>query len=128
MRIQEIRTEHSPADVIARAHSFFMLAGTSYAAFPEESSGTYLKLFLEVGEITIGVVPWEGGSLVRASASRGGPLLNRFMTTLSSPNEVRETLHRYRLHRPHGAFTEDFRPALRAGEAALEEADGADTA
>ena len=95
MRIHEIRT-HLPADqVIERARSFFTHAGTPYASFQENVGEGWIRLFLEVGEIVIGTVPREGGTLVRGSASRGAHLLTRFLVSLGAPGDARQTLHRH---------------------------------
>jgi len=92
MKIHEIRTQHTPAEVIERARSFFGLASSPYAAFSEEVGEGYLKLFMEVGEIVIGCVPEDGVTLVRGSASRGEQMLTQFLTTLAPPLEARQEL------------------------------------
>ena len=103
MKIHEIRTQHTPEEVIERARRFFALAGSPYAAFSEEGGDRYLKLFMEVGEIVIGCIPEGGVTLVRGSASRGEHVLTKFLTTLAPPLEARQELHRYTVRRVHGA-------------------------
>jgi hypothetical protein len=95
MRIHEIRTQLSPAEVIERARRFFMLAGTPYAAFEEKVGDGYLKLFLEVGEIMIGAMPQDSATVVRGSASRGEHLLTGFFTSIAPAMDARQTLHRH---------------------------------
>lgn len=116
MKIHEIRTQHTPVEVIERARSFFGLASSPYAAFSEEVGEGYLKLFMEVGEIVIGCVPEDGVTLVRGSASRGEQMLTQFLTTLAPPLEARQELHRYSVRRVHGARTSAAggRPLLRS--------------
>ena len=111
MRIHEIHTQLSPSEVIERARSFFMLSSSSYASFEERVAEGYLKLFLEVGEIVIGTVPQDGGTLVRGSASRGAHLLTSFLTTLAPPLDARQTLHRYGVERERGALVAGVRAA-----------------
>lgn len=108
MTIHEIRTQLTPAEVIERARSFFALAGTPYASFPERAGEGYLKLHMEVGEIVIGAAERDGTTTVRGSASRGAHLLTRFLTTLAPPLDVQRTTHRPGLHATHAAQVETF--------------------
>jgi hypothetical protein len=108
MTIHEIRTRLSPAEVIERARSFFALAGTPYASFPERAGKGYLKLHMEVGEIVIGAAERDGETVVRGSASRGAHLLTGFLTTLAPPLDARCTTHRPGLHETHAAQVETF--------------------
>ena len=94
MRIHEIRTLHSPAEVIERARRYLTLARTPYASFEEKVGDGYLKLFLEVGEIVIGCVQEDGRTLVRGSASRGEHLLTGFLASLGHRLDLRQTLRR----------------------------------
>lgn len=111
MRIHEIHT-HLPADqVIERARSFFTHAGSPYASFQEQLGDGWIKLFLEVGEIVIGTVPQPAGTLVRGSASRGAHLLTRFLTTLATPNDARQTLHRHGVLESRGALVAGPKPS-----------------
>lgn len=105
MRIHEVRTVLAPEEVIERARAFFTLASTPYAAFEEKSGTGYLKLFLEVGEIVIGANAANGVTVVRGSASRGEHLLTSFLTTLSSPHEPRQVLHRHGVREERGTLS-----------------------
>ena len=108
MTLHQVRTPLSPREVIERALSFFPLAGTPYAAFPEAVSRGHLKLHLEVGEIVIAAVRKGDATLVRGSGSRGTHLLTRFLTTLAAPLDVGQTTHRYTVHRTLSAGVETF--------------------
>lgn len=108
MTIHETRTSLSPAEVIERARSFFVLAGTPHAAFPEQVGEGYLKLHMEVGEVVIGTVPRDGSTLVRGSASRGAHLLTQFLTTLAQPSDAKQTIHRRGVHRTLATQVETF--------------------
>ena len=112
MRIHEVRTGLPPGEVIQRAREFFTLASSPYAAFEEKSGEGYLKLFLEVGEMVIGANIADGATVVRGSASRGEHLLMSFLTSLSSPLEPRQVLHRYGLREEHGALSASKPEAL----------------
>lgn len=103
MRIHEIRTQLPADQVIERARLFFTHAGTPYASFEENVGEGWIRLFLEVGEIVIGTVPQDAGTLVRGSASRGAHLLTRFLTTLAPPSDARQTLHRHGVREVRGA-------------------------
>jgi hypothetical protein len=105
MTIHEIRTDLSPAEVIERARTFFALAGTPSAAFPEQRGAGFLKLHVEVGEIVIAALPEDDHTRVRGSASRGAQLLMRFLTTLGHPLDARQTVNRYRDRQVFGART-----------------------
>ena len=106
MTIHETRTPLPPATVIELARSFFPLAGSSYAGFPEQGGEAYLKLHMEVGEILIAALPRGEETWVRATASRGGHLVTRFLTLLAPPLDAQQTAHRYRHHMTHGAAVE----------------------
>lgn len=84
MKVYEVVTPLAPTEVLDGARTFFMLAGSPYAAFPEQRGDGFVKLHLEVGEIVIAALPHEGGTLVRGSASRGAQLLTRYLTLLGS--------------------------------------------
>jgi len=105
MRIHEVRTGLAPEEVIERARAFFTLDSSPYAAFEENSGSSYLKLFLEVGEIVIGANASDGVTVVRGSASRGEHVLTSFLTTLSSPLEPRQVLHRHGVREERGALS-----------------------
>lgn len=106
MTIHETRTPLAPAEVIERARSFFTHAGTPYAAFAEQAGDGFLKLHLEVGEIVIAALPQGDSTWVRGSASRGAHLLTRFLTTLASPLDARQTTHRHGVHQTRAAQVE----------------------
>lgn len=122
MRIHEIRTDLSPAEVIERARRFFTLASTPYASFEEKVGEGYLKLFLEVGEIVIGAMPQDSATVVRGSASRGEHLLTGFFTSLAPAQDARQTLHRRGVKEARGALVEAGRPAAIPLAAAAAEA------
>lgn len=103
MLILETYTELEPAEVLDRARSFFVLAGSPQAAFVEHTAPDYLRLHTEVGEIVIGVFRTGDGTLVRGSASRGTPLLSRFFTLLGRPMDVRQRTQRRGLNATFGA-------------------------
>ena len=117
MTIHETRTHLTPTEVIERALSFFALAGSSYAAFPDRIEEGFLKLHMEVGEILIGAVPHGDWTWVRGSASRGGHLLTRFLTTLGPPLDANQTTYRHGQHETLGAQVGvmTVRPPERAG-------------
>jgi hypothetical protein len=94
MTVHETRTRMEPAEVLERARSFFALAGTPYAAFPESGGDGFLRLHMEVGEMVIAAGRCDGVTWVRGSASRGIPLLTRFLTTLGAVFDTKETVNR----------------------------------
>lgn len=109
MKIHETRTSLPSKEVIERARAFFTHAASPYAAFAERAGEGYIKLGLEVGEIVIGCVPQEDGSiLVRGSASRGEHLLTRFLISLGEPTDARQSLHRRGLHRTRETRVDRF--------------------
>ena len=110
MTIYETRTTRTPAEVIADARSFFALAASPYAAFPEREGNGCLRLHLEVGEIVIGTGCQDGATVVRGSASRGAHLLAQFLTTLAAPLNTMQTTRRRGCHQTRGAHVE-ARPA-----------------
>lgn len=95
MTILETTTDLQPNEVLQAARRFFALAGSSYAASFEQMGDGYLRLHLEVGEIVIGAFPQDGATRVRGCASRGVPLLSRFLTTLGPALDVRQSTRRY---------------------------------
>jgi hypothetical protein len=70
-----------------------------------------------VGEITIAALPDGGMTRVRASASRGGHLLGRFVATLAPAHDAARTTNRYLVHRTSAALVESYvdAPTLAAG-------------
>ena len=108
MTIHEIRTPLAPADVIERARSFFALAASPSAAFPERQEPGFLKLHMEVGEIVVAAIAQGGSTCVRGSASRGAHLLTRFLTTLSVPMAASEAVHRRGHRTERGTRAESY--------------------
>lgn len=108
MTLHETRTHLEPAEVLARARSFFPLAGTPYAAFPEAGGDGFLRLHMEVGEMVIAAGTRDGTTWVRGSASRGIPLLTRFLTTLGPLLDTKETVNRHHGSTVHAALVESF--------------------
>jgi hypothetical protein len=94
MTVFETETNLAPAEVIERARDFFLNERSSYAAFPVEVGANFLRLALEVGEVSIGIVPRENGSLVRGSSSRGAHILTRFLSTINPAGEVQRETNR----------------------------------
>ena len=125
MTIHEIKTDLSPAEVIERARTFFALAGTPSAAFPEKRGAGFVKLHVEVGEIVIAALPADDHTRVRGSASRGAQLLMRFLTTLGHPLDARQTVHRYRHQKVFGARTATLSTDPAPSVATASEADDA---
>ena len=108
MTVHEIWTRWSPEEVIERAEAFFCTAASPRAAFVQERSATYLKLHQEVGEIVVSALPERGGSRVRGSASRGAPLLARFIAALAHAQDVAQRTDRYQEHRRWSAEVEAY--------------------
>jgi hypothetical protein len=106
--IHETRTDLEPAEVLARARSFFPLAGTPYAAFPESEGDGFLRLRMEVGEMVIAAGTRDGTTWVRGSASRGIPLLTHFLTTLGPLLDTKETVNRHSGITVHEALVESY--------------------
>lgn len=125
MTIHEIRTPLSPAEVIGRARSFFALAGTPYAAFAEVVGEGFLKLHMEVGEIVVAALPQGDSTRVRGSASRGGHLLTRFLTTLAPPLDATQTTHSYGVHETRAAQVATLAGATLTPEPAAQPAEQA---
>lgn len=105
MKIQEITTDLSPEEVIARARAFMGLTGAPSAAFPEEHDDHYLRMHMEVGEIMISALRRDGKTVVRGSASRASQLVSRFLMTLGAPFGVSQSVHRRGVDRQHGAVS-----------------------
>ncbi len=91
--------------MIEQACTFFMLAASPSAAFPERCGDGVLKLHIEVGEIIVAALPQGDSTRVRGSASRGAHLLTRFLATIGQPLEVNERVKRYRYRKTVGALT-----------------------
>ncbi|HET8654623.1 MAG TPA: hypothetical protein VFL93_03835 [Longimicrobiaceae bacterium] len=122
MTLHEIRTHLAPREVIDRAEWYFTHEGSPAAASPNRVGDGWLRLFLEVGEITIAALPDGDGTRVRASASRSGHLLGRFVASLAPAHDAVRTTNRHRVHRSSAALVESYvdAPTLAAGEASVE--------
>lgn len=92
MLIQEVLTDLPPAEVIERAELFFTTRFSPYAGFMQDRGEGHIRFGIEAGEILIGAVPQDGRTLVRGSASRPHHVLSAFLTTLASPEDVRQNL------------------------------------
>lgn len=90
MLIQEVLTDVPAPEVIQRAREFFTLRLTPYGAFDEDSSDHHIKLATEAGDLTIGTGTQDGKTLVRGSTSRLHHELSQFLSTLATPEEVRQ--------------------------------------
>jgi len=108
MTIHEIRTHHSPAEVLDLAEAFLTHFGSGRGASVEWRGTASMKLHMEVGEIVIGVQAADEATIVRGSASRGADLLSRFLITLGRAQDARQTVHRSGLHRTMAAQVETF--------------------
>jgi hypothetical protein len=108
MTTYETRTGWTPEAVIERAERFFAGAGSPSAAFVERRSAGFLKLHQEVAEIYVSALPEGEWTRVRASASRGGSLLARFMASLAPAHDVVRTTHRHGAHRSSACRVEEL--------------------
>lgn len=92
MTIHETTTSLSPAEIIERACEFFAHSRSGAVGFPEVIGDRHLRLRLDMGEVVFGILAEGELNRVRASASRGGALLSRFLGTLertTSPRSIR---------------------------------------
>ena len=81
--ILEYGTSLSPADVLAKAKSFFARRNPLYAAFLEKEGETFVTFRGQGGEeLVIGVAPVEGGTAVRASTYLFDMQAQRFFAML----------------------------------------------
>jgi hypothetical protein len=81
--ILEYETSLAPADVLAKAKSFFARRNPLYAAFLEKEGDTYVTFRGQGGEeLVIGVAPVDGGTDVRASTYLFDMQAQRFFTML----------------------------------------------
>lgn len=90
MLIQEIWTDHEPAEVVELAKRFFAERFTPYGGFVESESDAHVSFRLEAGEVTIGALREKGRTRVRGSTSRIHHELSQFLTLLSAPEGVRQ--------------------------------------
>jgi hypothetical protein len=88
----EYETRLSPADVLAKAKSFFARRNPLYAAFLEKEGDTFVTFRGQGGEeLVIGVAPIDGGTSVRASTYLFDMQAQRFfamLPPLSAPREA----------------------------------------
>jgi hypothetical protein len=81
--VHEITTTLPPADVFARAKTFFAERVPHTAAFPEREGATFLLLRGQGGEdIALSARETGGGTHVRGSTLMFDQALGRFLTTL----------------------------------------------
>jgi hypothetical protein len=84
--ILEYQTSLPPADVLAKAKSFFARRSPLYAAFLEKEGDTFATFRGQGGEeLVIGVAPIEGGTAVRASTYLFDMQAQRFFSILPPP-------------------------------------------
>jgi len=85
--VHHATTTLSPAEVIARAKSFFAARVPHNAAFPEKEGPSYLTLRGQGGEeIALAVFGSDGVQQVRASTLFFDQAVERFLSTLPVPS------------------------------------------
>jgi hypothetical protein len=92
MLIQETTTDLPADEVLRLARDFFTLRRNSYGAFVEDSGPSHLRLSTEAAELTLGVEGREGRTHVRGSTSRMHHELSQFLSTLGTPEAVRQNV------------------------------------
>jgi hypothetical protein len=92
MLIQEVLTDLSRAEVVARAKEFFTTRLNQYTALVSEEGEGHVKFDVEAGEVVIGTATRGGRTLVRGSTSRAHHELSQFFTTLAPAEAVRQNL------------------------------------
>ena len=81
--ILEYETSLPPAEVLAKAKSFFARRNPIYAAFLEKEGDTFMSFRGQGGEeLVIGVAAVEGGTAVRASTYLFDMQAQRFFAML----------------------------------------------
>jgi hypothetical protein len=81
--IQEIKTALPPAQVLARAKTFFARRNPIYAAFLEKEGPDYVTFRGQGGEeLVIGVTTADGLTVVRGSTYLFDAQIGRFFSTL----------------------------------------------
>ena len=90
MLVQEVNTQLPPAEVVRRAREFFLTRFSAYAGFETDSGDDHIRFAVEAGEVMIGTVRQDGGTLVRASSSRLHHELGQFLATLAPAEEVHD--------------------------------------
>lgn len=85
----ETTTTLPPAEIIARAKTFFATRMPLLAAYPEKEGPGFLVLRGQGGEeIALAIIPAEGGVRVRASTLFFDQPVQRFLATLDAPAAV----------------------------------------
>ena len=81
-------TSLSAAEVLARAKEFFSERVTHQAAFPEVEGPSHIVLRGQGGEeVVVGTFPADEGTRVRGSTLLFDQALDRFLSTLPTPEE-----------------------------------------
>jgi hypothetical protein len=81
--LQEYRTSLAPAEVLARAKTFFPRRPSLYATFLDKEGPTFASFRGQGGEeIVIGVAPADGGTHVTGSTYLLDMQVARFFSTL----------------------------------------------
>jgi len=81
-------TSLNAAEVLARAKLFFSERITGQAAFPEEEGSNHVVLRGQGGEeVVVGTFSVDGGTRVRGSTFLFDQALDRFLSTLPTPEE-----------------------------------------
>ena len=92
MLLQEVETDLSPREVLDRAKEFFQLRMSPYAAFLADESESHARFRFAEGELVVGTVVQEKGTLVRGSTSRNVRELSQFLATLAPPEAIRQNV------------------------------------
>lgn len=83
LTLQECRTSLAPAEVLARAKTFFARRAPLYASFLDREGPTFCTFRGQGGEeVVIAVAPAEGGTFVTGSTYLFDMQVARFFTTL----------------------------------------------
>ncbi len=86
--IYDTVTSLSAAEVLARAKEFFSERVTPQAAFPEVAGPSHIVVRGQGGEeVVVSTFPAEGGTRVRGSTLLFDQALDRFLSTLPTPEE-----------------------------------------
>lgn len=81
-------TSLNATEVLARAKLFFSERVPNCAAFPEVEGPSHLVLRGQGGEeVVLGTFPADGGTRVRGSTLLFDQVLDRFLSTLPTPEE-----------------------------------------
>lgn len=92
MLIQEVVTPLPAAEVIRRAKSFFTTRYNPYAGFFFDESESHIRFRNDMAQLTLGLIPTDGGTRVRGSTARMHHELSQFLVTLANPESVRQNL------------------------------------